>query len=392
VTAREQVSGALGTGDGRTEGLGGRWLALRNRLLGSPRFQRWAARFPLTRPIARRRASELFDLTAGFVYSQVLFACVELDVFELLRAGPRSVGEIAEATGLPPGGAARLLAAAESLRLLQRRGEGRFALGMLGAAMLGNPGIGAMIAHHARLYADLSDPVALLRGRRDTALADYWPYAAAAQPGDLTPDQVDAYSSLMADSQGFIADDVLDAYPLDGHRRLLDLGGGEGVFAARAAARWPQLRASVFDLPAVAARAGNRFARLGLDDRVGAVGGDLFRDEPPRDADLVSLVRVLHDHGDRPARQILAAAHKALLPGGRLLVAEPMAGTPGAERVGEAYFGFYLMAMGSGRPRSAKELTVFIRDAGFSGVREVRAARPMLVRVLIAEKSHGTVK
>ncbi len=46
-------------------------------------------------------------------------------------------------------------------------------------------------------------------------------------------------------------------------------------------------------------------------------------------------------------------AHDALPPGGTLLIAEPMAGTPGAEAMGDAYFGLYLWAMGSGRPRSA---------------------------------------
>jgi demethylspheroidene O-methyltransferase len=40
-------------------------------------------------------------------------------------------------------------------------------------------------------------------------------------------------------------------------------------------------------------------------------------------------------------------------PGGTLLIAEPMAGTsPAPSRIGDAYFGFYLLAMGSGRPRS----------------------------------------
>ena len=51
-----------------------RWFELRNRLLASPAFQSWASAFPLTRPIARRRAKAAFDLTAGFVYSQVLLA------------------------------------------------------------------------------------------------------------------------------------------------------------------------------------------------------------------------------------------------------------------------------------------------------------------------------
>jgi demethylspheroidene O-methyltransferase len=58
----------------------------------------WAAGFWLTRPLVRRRAGELFDLVAGFVYSQVLLACVRLDLFNHLADGPdtasRLVGEI----------------------------------------------------------------------------------------------------------------------------------------------------------------------------------------------------------------------------------------------------------------------------------------------------------
>ena len=52
-----------------------RW---RERLLTSPAFQRWAEANLLTRWIARRRATQVFDLMAGFVYSQVLLACVRL--------------------------------------------------------------------------------------------------------------------------------------------------------------------------------------------------------------------------------------------------------------------------------------------------------------------------
>ncbi len=48
----------------------------RDRLLLSPDFQRAASRFPPSRPIARHYAASAFDLCAGFVYSQVLFACV----------------------------------------------------------------------------------------------------------------------------------------------------------------------------------------------------------------------------------------------------------------------------------------------------------------------------
>jgi demethylspheroidene O-methyltransferase len=60
-----------------------------------------------------------------------------------------------------------------------------------------------------------------------------------------------------------------------------------------------------------------------------------------------------------------------------------MSGTPGAEPVG-AYFAFYLLAMGSGRPRRADELAALLRAAGFDGVRLLRTRQPLLVRVMVA--------
>ena len=325
------------------------WLdpcyALRDRLLASARFQRWAAAFPLTRPIARRRAHALFDLCAGVVYSQVLLACVQLRVFEALAEGPQTVAALSMRLSLGIEATARLLHAAASLRLVARRGQDRYGLGPLGAALLGNPAVAAMVQHHRLLYADLADPVALLRGeRRETALGAYWPYAGAQHPETLGADQVAAYSALMAASQALIAGEVLDAYDLRRHRCLLDVGGGDGSFLIAAAARAPALRLMLFDLPPVAERARTRFAAAGLD-RARAIGGSFLAGDLPQGADVVSLIRVLHDHDDATALAILCATRRALPAGGTLLLAEPMARTPGAEPVGDAYFGFYLLAM-----------------------------------------------
>lgn len=358
-------------------------LAWRDRLLASPGFQRGAARFPLTRPIARRRARALFDLTAGFVYSQVLSACVQLRLFERLSAGPVAVTALAAEWRLPPEGAERLLAAAESLGLVERRDEARYGLGELGAAMLGNPAIAAMVAHHERLYRDLSDPVALLRQRGGTRLAAFWPYAGTG-PGAAEAAPAAAYSDLMADSQRLIADDILAAFSFRRRHHLLDIGGGDGSFAAAVLRRWPGMEATVLDLGPVAERANAHFARAGLDDRARAVAGDMLGDALPQGADVASLVRVLHDHDDEQALALLRAARAALPPAGRLLIAEPMAATPGAEPAGAAYFGMYLWAMGSGRPRTAAELAAMARRAGFSRCREVGTRQPLLVRVLVA--------
>jgi demethylspheroidene O-methyltransferase len=357
----------------------------RDRLLASPDFHRWAVRLPFTRPIARRQARTLFDLCAGFIYAQVLSACIELDLFEILAQGPLSTADLSRRLSLPPDSTRRLLAAAVSLGLVERRGEDRFGLGLLGAATLGNPAVAAMVRHHSVLYRDLADPVALLRGGRGggTALAQYWPYASPGAGAPLGTGDVEPYTRLMAASQPLVAEQVLDAYPIGRHRSLLDVGGGEGAFLATAGRRAPNLELGLFDLPAVAELARARLSREGLGDRATVVGGDVFADPLPAGSDIISLVRVIHDHDDGPALAILRAARAALPLGGTLLLAEPMAGAAGAEPV-DAYFSFYLMAMGSGRPRTAAELGGLLRQAGFVRIRAVRTAIPLLTGVLVA--------
>lgn len=363
-------------------GLSDRWRAWRNGLIGDPRFQRWAASFPLTRVVARRRAQALFDLSAGFVYSQIAYACVRSGLLQRLAHGPAEPEVIGRQIDLSPHAAERLLKAAAALKLSERCRDGRYALGVEGAALMGAPGVAAMIEHHALLYADLADPLALLRrdGGRGQ-LSGYWPYAEGhgAKPG---PEAARAYSTLMSVSQAMVAAQVLDAYPIARHRRLLDLGGGDGTFLSAVARRAPRLQLALFDLPAVAATAEARFAADGIP--VTVTGGSFFEDSLPRGADILSLVRILHDHDDGPVMALLKAARDALPPGGTLLIAEPMAQTPDAERMGDAYFGMYLLAMGSGRPRTADELRGMLQAAGFKKSRLVSTAMPMVARVLIA--------
>jgi demethylspheroidene O-methyltransferase len=347
------------------------WLRRRDKLLASPKFQAWAAKFPFTRFIARREARALFDICAGFVYAQSLAACVELNLFEILADGPVSADILAARCGLPTASMKILTDAAVSLRLLQQAGE-KIRLGPLGAALRGNPGIAAMVAHHRMFYSDIADPVALLRGQADTALSKFWPYRGQAG-------QSAEYSSLMAASQPMIAREIIAAYDFTKHKQLLDAGGGDGSFLRLLAPHAPKLVLQLFDLPAVADS-----AREKLGPRAEVFGGSFKTDKLPEGADIITLIRVLHDHDEQAALQILKRAHAALAPGGTLLLAEPMAGTKGAEPIGAAYFGFYLLAMGSGRARQPSEIRALLTSAGFLNIRQIPTSQKMLTSLLTA--------
>lgn len=369
-------------------------LSLRDRLLGwrdgilsSSRFQRFAGAFPLTRPIARKRARALFDLCAGFVYSQVLLACVRLRLFERLAEGPLSAADLAPRLSLSLESTVLLLNAATSLKLIQKRSGNRYGLGPLGAALLGNPGVAAMVDHHAMFYEDLSDPVAMLRGKSGALLANYWPYAAKDKAAALSHDEVAPYTALMSTSQPMIAQQVIDAYEFRKHRCLLDVGGGDGAFLSAVGAHASDLRMVLFDLPAVADRASERFRTSGLSKRAVAIGGSFLTDRLPEGADIVSLVRIIHDHDDDDVMTLLRAVRRVLPDHGTLLIAEPTSGLRGTEPISDAYFAFYLMAMGSGRPRTFAQIDAMLQASGFCSAKSLPSQIPLLTSVIVTRPS-----
>ncbi len=325
----------------------------------------------------------MFDLVAGFVHAQILAACVELGLCERLRKRTATTVQLAAEFELPLDSMRRLLRGAGALGLVEPLGDG-WALGSRGAALLGNPGVAAMIAHHKAFYADMADPVALLRrGGGGGALADYWAYARADDAAAASPAAVGPYSALMAASQPMVAAQVVAAAGLGGYRRLLDVGGGEGAFVRAVAAAVPGLELAVFDLPAVAARARVALEAAGLA-RIETHGGSFFDDPLPGGFDLITLVRILHDHDDAPVLKLLCQVRAALPPGGTLLIAEPMT-APRPERVGDAYFGFYLLAMGSGRARTPDELDALLAEAGFTGIRRIATDLPLVAGIILAK-------
>ncbi len=347
-----------------------------DRILSDSGFQHWSARFPLTRRVARREARALFDICAGFTYSQVLAACVELNLFARVAAAPMRLEALALFCEVPEPAMRMLVDAAVSLRLL-KVSKGLVRLGALGAALRGNPGIAAMVTHHRLFYADIADPVALLRGEIETQLSNFWPYCGGAG-------NAGAYSALMAATQPMIAGEILDGYDVARHAVILDIGGGDGSFLRQVAAKALAAQLQLFDLPEVAAVAAGRFAQAGLAARASVFSGDFARDELPRGASLVTLVRILHDHDDAAVLHLLRAVRAVLPPGGVVLIAEPFAGTPGAQPVGAAYFGFYLQAMGSGRARRADEIEQLLITAGFSQPRHIQTGQPLLTGLITA--------
>ena len=105
---------------------------------------------------------------------------------------------------------------------------------------------------------------------------------------------------------------------------LLDVGGGDATMATQLVKDFPNVHATVFNLPAAAYLARQTVAKAGVTGRVSVIDGDFFNDDLPFGYNVVMFSRVLADWPKDTCRMLLKKAHRSIDPGGTLLICEPL--------------------------------------------------------------------
>ena len=356
-------------------------------MIASQSFQKWAGNTPLVRSFARRDGEKIYDLMAGFVYSQTLLAMVELNLFTYLKNGGLSVNELSQKTKIPESRIELLCQSAVAINLLERLGSEYYCLSRLGAAVIGVPGLIDMVQHHKLFYEDLVDPVSLLKNEAETHMSKYWPYVLNTSKQPPVEAEVAAiYSNLMCSSQRLVAEETLRLVSFSRTKNLLDIGGGTGAFIEEVSKVAPNIAFCLFDLPQVVEEVKNSVSFQERFNQVSFFCGSFVTDIIPKGFDTITLIRVLYDHNDEVVFALLKKIYDALPNNGRIIISEPMSGGQKPTRSGDSYFGFYTMAMTTGRPRSARMHEDYLSRAGFENIKRYKGTREFITKVISAEK------
>jgi acetylserotonin N-methyltransferase len=161
---------------------------------------------------------------------------------------------------------------------------------------------------------------------------------------------------------------------LSGHRRLLDIAGGSGVYACALAAANPALTATVLEKSPVDGIATRAIAGRGFADRVGVVTSDMLADPLPGGHDVHLYSNVIHDWDEDVARQLMAASAAALPAGGLVVVHEAFLDRDKRGPYSIAAYSVLLMHVTQGRCYSVGEIERWLSAAGFEPVGEVPSA------------------
>jgi predicted O-methyltransferase YrrM len=163
----------------------------------------------------------------------------------------------------------------------------------------------------------------------------------------------------------YLAQALAKKLDLAGRARLLDIGGGSGIYACSLVAHHPHLRAVVFDQKPVDAIAARLLAERGFGNRVSVAAGDLFQDALPADCDVHLFSNVLHDWDVPEVRRLLAASHRALPPGGLLVIHDAFINATKTGPLPVAEYSALLMHSTQGKCYSEAEYAALLREAGF---------------------------
>ena len=150
--------------------------------------------------------------------------------------------------------------------------------------------------------------------------------------------------------------------------RLLDIAGGSGIYACSFVAHHPHLRATVFEKKPVDAIATRCIASRGFADRVSVAVGDMFAEPLPADCDIHLFSNVLHDWDEPVVKDLLARSHRALPPGGRLVIHDAHLNESKTGPLPVARYSALLMHSTVGRCYSVAEIRGWLEAAGFGEV------------------------
>ncbi|MBO4272163.1 methyltransferase domain-containing protein [Microbispora triticiradicis] len=333
-------------------------------------------------------------LANGAKAMDVVEAALELGVLDALESAELTVAEMGARLGLVPGRLYKALDCLESLGLVRGRSAGddplltRYAgVPGLKEAALAVAGPGALERDRDRypwrvLHGRLPE---VLRGTLSIPASDFgW-------PPDET--QLAGFERSMAAGLGPFVETFRSHAPrLFGASsfRLLDVGGGDGTLAAALLASSPGLRADVFNLPAAEPLVHRTARDSGQEDRLGFVGGDFLTGPLPRGYDGMSLVRVLHDWPVSTARTLLEKAHRALEPGGLIMISEEFR-TP--ERLaGQFFWSYFLIGVDACHSRlyDVDHYTRLLSETGFAEITVLPGPVELILAVCDKETGAAT--
>jgi O-methyltransferase domain/Dimerisation domain len=321
----------------------------------------------------------LQQLIQGFQVTQCIYVAAKLGVADLLKDGPRTSEELAQATGTHAPSLYRVLRLLTAVDLLTEGQNHSFALTPLGAYL--QSGVPGSVRDTALLYGDKPWQVwGDLLYSVETGKPGYQHLFGLSlfEYNQQHPEHASLFNHMMTEWTASVAPTVAAAYDFSATRTLVDVGGGHGQMLASILRAHPTLHSVLFDLPHVVKGAAPLLEAAGVADRCQVIGGDAFT-AVPAGYETYLLSRVIHDWDDERSNALLTRCHQAMQPQGKVLLVERVIRTGSSPQVLVLESDVQMLVVTGGKERTDAEYRALLNAAGFEVTQLIPVLTPFYV-------------
>jgi cyclopropane fatty-acyl-phospholipid synthase-like methyltransferase len=172
-------------------------------------------------------------------------------------------------------------------------------------------------------------------------------------------------------------------------RRLLDVGGGHGMYSIALCQRHPALTATVFDSPQVLRVARTSIAAAHLDERIAVQPGNFWQDDLGSGYDIAFVFNIVHGFTPEQNTALLGNVARALHPGGTVVIQEQLAGrAPGpTAKAASQLLGLSYFHLLGGQIYRFADVARWLADAGFNAPRRINLLKSPGLSLIVATKA-----
>lgn len=317
----------------------------------------------------------IMQMAWGYAVTLILEAGLRNKIFDTLDAGPKTVDEVAAATGASVRGLRSVMNALVGVQLLKKDGESKYELTPESAAFLVSTKpsyMGGMVAHTSEQlmpqWLHLSDVVATGKpatsvNQADGGQAFFQELVSNIFPMSYGPAKALAAHLALGESGPPV--------------RVLDLGAGSGVWSIAIAQSSPRVKVTAVDWPGVLPITQKHADRFGVGDRYTMLPGDLGTVDFGRDHNVITIGHILHSEGEKRSRKLLRKCFDALAPGGTIAIQEFLVNP---QRTGPTMPLLFAVNMlintDEGDTWSFEEISEWLKEAGFVNPRLLQSPGP----------------
>jgi ubiquinone/menaquinone biosynthesis C-methylase UbiE len=307
----------------------------------------------------------LLQISFSFGPARVLTTSLQLGVFSHIAAGNQKAEEIARAAGASERGMRYLLDALVGFQLLGKTGD-EYELTPLAAQYLvrDKPDYVGAWMESERMFETWSHLTEVVRTGKP-------PHRLEAQEAaeEFFPTLVRSLHVTNREPARRTAQ-ALGAGTTQRGMKVVDVACGSGVWGIAIAEADPEARVTAQDFPGMFETTREYLKRHNVEDRYDFLPGDLKQvDFGEARFDLALLGNIVHSEGEPSSRDLLRRLHRALRPGGRVVIVDMI---PNDERTGPPFALLFALNMllntEEGGTYTLAEYTEWLNEAGFGRV------------------------